>query len=574
MAASNSDIARIFDEVADLLEIEGANPFRVRAYRNAAQTVASLGEAVAGMVAAGRDLTEIPGVGQDLAGKMVAIVETGKLPLLAELAGRTPRTLEGLLAVPGLGPKRVAALHKALGITDLEGLRQAAAAGKLQTLPGFGAKAEANILAALDRKSKSGDTGRFTLAQAEPQAEALCAHLARSAGVERVVVAGSYRRRRETVGDLDLLVTGAADSPVLQDFTRFPDVRQVTAKGPTRAAVILRTGLQVDARLVPRESCGAALHYFTGSKAHNLAVRNLGIAKGFKVNEYGVFRGEDRIAGRTEEEIYACMGLGYVEPELRENRGEIEAARAGTLPALVRVADIRGDLHAHTNYTDGRDSPREMGLAARARGYEYLAITDHSRRLAVARGLTEERLLAQLDDIDAANDGLDGVTLLKGIECDILEDGSLDLPDAVLARLDIRVCSIHSHFGLSRDRQTERLLRAMDNPLVNILAHPTGRLIGKREPYDVDLDRVMEGARERGCFLEINAQPDRLDLDDVRARRAKELGLRLAISTDAHAAGQLGLLRFGVDQARRGWLEASDVVNTLGLAALRRLLRR
>ncbi len=574
MAVLNADIERIFAEVADLLEIEGANPFRVRAYRNAGQAVGALGENVADMVAAGRDLAALPGVGRDLADKMETIVRTGTLPLLEELAARTPRGLEALLQVSGLGPRRVSALHKALGIVDVEGLRQAAAAGRLRGLPGFGAKTEANILEAIARLPQGGDQVRFGLAKAEPLAEALRSFLQRIPEVLRVVVAGSYRRRQETVGDLDILVTCRESGAVMDAFASYAEVRKVLAKGPTRSTVLLRSGLQVDARVVPEESYGAALHYFTGSKAHNLAVRNLGIEQGYKVNEYGVFRGDERIAGRTEEEIYALFGLGYIEPELRENRGEIEAARAGTLPRLVRAEDLRGDLHAHSDFTDGRDTLRDMALAARARGYEYLAITDHSQRLAMVRGLDADRLLAQMEAIDAVNDSLGGVTLLKGIEADILEDGSLDLPDAVLARLDIRVCSVHSHFRLSREAQTERLLRAMDNPYLNVLGHPTGRLLGKREPYAVDMDRVLEGARQRGCFVEINAQPDRLDLNDLHARRAKDLGVRVAISTDAHAAGQLALVRHGVDQARRGWLEPGDVLNTLPLADLRRLLKR
>ncbi len=571
MPIHNPDIERILNEVADLLEIEGANPFRVRAYRNAAHAVSSLSESVADMVAAGRDLTELPGVGKDLAGKIEAIATTGSLPLLEEILARTPRSLEKLLAIPGLGPKRVAVLHKELGIADADGLRQAAEAGNLRTLAGFSAKIEANILKSLSRVTGA---GRVKLAQAEPQAEALRAFLEKSKGVETVVIAGSYRRRQETVGDLDILVTCQKGCVVMDDFTGFADVATVVSKGSTRSSVILRSGLQVDVRVVPQASYGAALHYFTGSKAHNIAVRNIGLAKGYKVNEYGVFKDEKQVAGRSEEEIYELMGLRYIEPELREDRGELEAARQGKLPRLVTLADIRGDLHTHTNFSDGRDAPLALAEAAKKRGYEYLAITDHSRRLTIAKGLDEDRLLAAIDAIDAVNDRLKGLTLLRGIEVDILEDGTLDLPDRVLARLDIRVCSVHSAFRLSREKQTERILRAMDNPLFNILAHPSGRLIGQREPYDVDMDRILEGAQERGCVLEINAQPERLDLNDVHVRRAKELGVRLAISTDAHWSRQLDFIRFGLDQARRGWLEAPDVINTLPLAELRKLLQR
>ncbi|HXH27503.1 MAG TPA: DNA polymerase/3'-5' exonuclease PolX, partial [Candidatus Polarisedimenticolia bacterium] len=393
-------------------------------------------------------------------------------------------------------------------------------------------------------------------------------------GVGEVVIAGSFRRRKETVGDLDLLVTCRAGSPVMDRFLAHDDVREVLSRGDTRSSVRLRAGLQVDLRVVPKASYGAALHYFTGSKDHNIAVRQRGVLRGLKINEYGVFRGARRVAGRTEEDVYRAVGLPYIDPALREGRGEIEAAEAGRLPRPIPLEAIRGDLHSHTTETDGRFSLEEMVRAARERGYEYLAITDHTRHLTVARGMDPQRLARQMEAIDRLNAGLQGFRVLKSAEIDILEDGSLDLPDDILRRLDLRVCSVHYKFDLPRERQTGRILRAMDNRYFNILAHPTGRLLGQRPPYDVDLERIMDAALERGCFLEVNAQPERLDLDDVHCRMAKERGLKVAVSTDAHSLRHLDSIRLGLDQARRGWLEPDDILNTRPWEELRPLLAR
>ncbi len=404
--------------------------------------------------------------------------------------------------------------------------------------------------------------------------ESLTAFLKETPGIGQVVVAGSFRRRLQTVGDLDILVTCAESREVMERFTGYDQVRQVIARGETKSTVRQRSGLQVDLRVVPEESYGAALHYFTGSKAHNIAVRLLGVKKGLKINEYGVFRDEERVAGRTEEEVFAQVGLPWIAPELRENRGEIEAAQQGRLPRLIEAGDIRGELHAHTRETDGRATLEQMVEGARARGYEYLAITEHSRSLAMARGLDPERLRRQMTAIDRLNEELDGFRVLKGIEVDILEDGSLDLPDDVLAELDFTVGAVHSRFALPAAQQTEHIIRAMDRRCFNILAHPTGRLLGIREPYAIDLEKVMRAALERGCFLELNAQPDRLDLDDVYCRMAKEMGLKLALATDAHAPVEYDFVRFGIGQARRGWLEKDDVLNTRPVAELLKLLRR
>jgi len=568
----NRQIADIFGRLADLLEIEGANPFRVRAYRNAARVVGGHPRSLADLVAADADLSDLPGIGKDLAAKIATIVQTGRLPKLDEVEQRTPPALSELMRVPGLGPKRVKTLHEALAVRSVEDLRRALRSGRVRELPGFGARTEAAIAAGLEHLAQTGQ--RTLRPDAEEVAAPLLAHLRAVPGVKEIAVAGSYRRCRETVGDLDILVTCRRGTPVMAALADYDEVETVVAQGETRSTVLLDSGMQVDLRVVPQVSWGAALHYFTGSKAHNIAVRRLGVKKKLKINEYGVFRGERRVAGRTEQELYAQVGLPYIEPELREDRGEIEAARAGTLPRLVTVADIRGDLHCHTDATDGQHGLAQMARAGQERGYAYLAITDHSKRVAMAHGLDRRRLAEQIDAIDRLNERLDGLVLLKGSEVDILEDGTLDLPDAILRRLDLVVCSVHYQFGLPRGKQTARMLKAMDNPLCSILGHPTGRLLNERVAYDLDLEAVLEGAKERGCAVELNAQPARLDLDDIACRQAKEIGVRVAISTDAHSTGNLGYMRYGVDQARRGWLEPGDILNTRPLAELRSLLKR
>ena len=571
MPVHNADIAEIFDEIADLLEIEGANPFRVRAYRNASRTVLGLGRDARSMVEKGEDLTELPGIGKDLAAKIKEIVETGQCRALVKLHRELPQTLLELLKIPGLGPKKVHAVYHKIHIQSLAQLLRAAQEHRLRILPGFGEKTEAQILAAIETHQQGKQP--FLRAMVAEYAGSLLDYLQKVRGVVRVAAAGSYRRGKETVGDLDILVTAAGDSPVIERFTVYDEVREVVSKGTTRASVVLRCGLQVDLRVVEDVCYGAALHYFTGSKAHNIVIRRLGQQRGLKINEYGVFRGEKRLAGDTEASVYKAVHLPYIPPELREDRGEIEAARAGKLPDLLELSDLKGDLHIHTDLTDGRDSLEKMAEAARRFGLRYMAATEHSRRLAMARGLDEKRLLQRNDEIDRLNESLQGFTVLKGIEVDILEDGSLDLPDKVLATLDLVVAAVHSNFSLSREKQTKRILKAMDHPHFSILAHPSGRLMPNRKPYEVDMEKIIGKAKERGCFLELNAQPDRLDLLDVYCQAAKAEGVLISINSDAHSIGGFAALRFGINQARRGWLEKKDVLNTRSLKELRRLLR-
>ena len=473
-----------------------------------------------------------------------------------------------MAALPGLGPKRVKLLYDKLKVRTLDDLRKAIKTGRLRELRGFGPVIEKKLLGALEKPQAQ---KRFKLAVAEAEAEALVNFLR---GSGRVVVAGSYRRRRDTVGDLDVLVTAKDGAAVGDRLVKYENVAEVAAHGPTRTTVMLRSALQVDVRAVPEESYGAALLYFTGSKAHNIALRGLANQHGWKLNEYGLFSGKRRIAGATEEEVYEKLGLAYIAPELREDRGEIAASLAGKLPKLVKLSDIRGDLHVHSDWTDGTVAIAGMAGAAQARGYEYIALTDHSRRVAMTHGLDPAHLARQIHEIDRLNEKLKNFTILRGIEVDILKDGSLDLPDSSLAKLDIVVAAVHSHFDLPRKAQTDRVVRALQNRHVSILAHPTGRLIGEREPYDIDMDVVIAAARKAGCYLEINAEPDRLDLDDLHAYAAKLAGVKLAVSTDAHSVEAFQCMRFGIDQARRAWLTANDVLNTRPLAELRKLLKR
>jgi DNA polymerase (family 10) len=573
MPIHNAYVAEIFNKVADLLDIEGANPFRIRAYRNAARTVGDLPQSVADLVERGEKLSELPGLGKDLAGKIEEIVRTGTLEQLEELERRLPKGLVQLMRIEGLGPRRIKALYQELGVTDFEGLKKAALENRIKDLKGFGDKTQQQIMKQLGRLTGAAGK-RLKLASAEQIAGSYVDHLKKDKGIERIDVAGSFRRHKETVGDLDLLAIVKQDSKAMDRFVEYEDVNRVISKGRTRSTVVLRSGLQVDLRVLPEVSYGAALHYFTGSKAHNIAVRKLGVKRGLKINEYGVFKGEERIAGKTEEEVYRRVDLPYIEPELREDLGEIEAARKGSLPHLLDLGDIRGDLHCHTRETDGRHTLEQMAGAAKEQGYEYLAVSEHSKRVSMAKGLDDKRLAEHIKRIDRLNGKLAGFRLLKSIEVDILEDGSLDLPDEILAELDLTVCSIHYNRNLSRPKQTERILRAMDNPSFNILAHPTGRLINERDPYDVDIEKILEGARERGCFLEVNAHPDRLDLTDRHSKMAKDLGVKLAVSTDAHSMTDLAFMRFGVYQARRGWLEKDDVINTRKWRDLKKLLKR
>lgn len=578
MNVRNADIAAVFDEIADLLELNQANTFRVRAYRNAARTIDEWPEEMAGWVKVGRDFEELPGVGADLAGKISEILRHGSCAQLRRLRGGFPRGITNLLQVPGLGPRRVHALYHELGVHSPEQLLAAAREHRIRNLHGFGEASERRIadsVAGYLRRSS-----RWPIAHVEAEAEALLDWLRAAPGVSDAVIAGSYRRRRDTVGDIDILLatTRRRDGQVLGvRLARYERTSRVLARGTTRSSIVLESGLQVDLRVVPLDSFGAALVYFTGSKPHNIALRRLARGRGLKINEYGVYTTSKggvgtRTAGTTENSVYASIGLPWIAPELREDHGEIEAAQAGRLPVLIERADLRGDLHAHTNASDGRESLEQMVRAARAVGLEYLAITDHSRSLAVANGLDADRLIAHCNAIDRFNAKLPGFALLKGIEVEIMKNGRLDLPDNVLAYLDLVVGAVHSAFDLPREKQTTRILKAMDRPNFSILAHPNARLLGRRGPCDVDIDRVIRHASERGCFLELNAQPDRLDLFDLQCRQAKEAGVLVAISSDAHCGADFHWLRLGIDQARRGWLERGNVLNTLPLAKLRRRL--
>ena len=568
MPVQNAEVAAMFDQAAELLEIKGENQFRVRAYRRAARVVEGLPQSIQSLLAAGRDLSELPGIGKDLAGKIAEIVETGHFKLLDSLKKKLPGELGEIAALPGLGPKRVKLLHDKLKVSRVDDLRKILKSGRLHGIRGFGPIIERKLAAALEKPAAE---KRFRLSVAEAEAEALVSFLR---GSGRVIVAGSYRRRRDTVGDLDVVVTAADGAEVGDKLVSYENVAEVLAHGPTRTTVVLRSGIQVDVRAVPEESYGAALLYFTGSKAHNIALRAIAVHRGWKLNEYGLFSGRRRLAGATEEEIYEKLGLAFIPPEMREDRGEVALAKTRTLPALVTRADIRGDLHVHSNWTDGTAPIEAMAKAAQAQGYAYIALTDHSRRVAMAHGLDPTRLAQQGREIDRLNERLHGLTILKGVELDILKDGTLDLPDSALAKLDIVVAAIHSFFDLSREAQTERVIRAMKNPYVSIIAHPTGRLLGEREPYDIDMERVTAAARDLGCHLEVNAQPERLDLNDMYIHAAKQAGVKFAISTDAHSVDSFEYMRLGIDQARRGWLTADDVINTRPVSALRKMLRR
>ena len=561
----------MFEEAAELLDIKGDNPFRSRAYRRAARVLAQWPENVGTLLKQGKNLDDLPSIGEDLAGKIAAIVATGKFALLEQLKRELPGELPKIAALPGLGPKRVKRLHDELGVKTLEDLRRAINAGRVKKLRGFGPKFEEKISAAL---AKPSSPTRFKIPFAEAEAQALVAFLRTGIDHGCVEIAGSLRRRRDTIGDVDIIACAEDGAALGAHMVGYDSVVEVLAQGPTRTSVVLRSKLQIDLRVVPEESYGAALLYFTGSKAHNIALRSLANEHAWKLNEYGLFSGTRHIAGTSEEEIYKKLGLAFVPPELREDRGEIALAATNSLPDIITLGDLRGDLHIHSDWSDGTASIAEMAAAARARGYRYMALTDHSQRVTIAHGLDGPRLARQMAAIDKLNDETPDFTILKGMEVDILADGSLDLSERLLSRLDIVVAAVHSKFDLPRAQQTERVIKAMDNRHVSIIAHPTGRLIGEREPYALDLEKLLAAARERGCALELNAHPDRLDLNDIDAHAAKEAGVMTAISTDAHTIAGLDNIRFGIDQARRGWLTAHDVLNTRPLSELKKLLKR
>jgi DNA polymerase (family 10) len=570
----NKSIADLLTEIADILDIQGENPFRVRSYRNAARTIADMGQSVRAMVRAGEDLEQIPGIGKSLQEKIEEIVSTGKCGFLEELRAKVPPALTELLKLEGLGPKKVKLLYDELGVDSVDRLEKSAQAGKLRDLPGMGLKTEEKVLKSIEQYRAG--MGRFKLSVGFTYAQALLEYLKGVPGLKRLDPAGSFRRHRETIGDLDLLAICGRGCKVMDRFTTYGDVAEVISEGETKSSVRLKCGLQVDVRVLDEESYGAALHYFTGSKAHNVAIRERAKDLGLKVSEYGVFRAKDekRLSGANEEDVFKAVGLPFIPPELREDRGEIQAAEKGKLPKLIELGAIRGDLQMHTSATDGKNTIAEMAQKAKEMGYAYIAITDHSKAVRVAGGLDEKRLAKHLQEVEKAGGKIPGIRILKGVEVDILADGSLDLKDDILKECDVVLASVHSRFNMEEGEMTRRIIKAIGNPHVSILAHPTGRLILEREAYKVNLKEVFQAAIDHGVVLEINAYPDRLDLRDVDARMAKEMGARLVISTDAHSTGQLELMKFGVFTARRGWVEARDVINTLPLPPLLKILRK
>ena len=567
----NSEIAETFEQVADLLEIQGQSHSRARAYRDAAHVLRGLARPVRQMLEQGADLAALPGIGAELAEKIAEVARGGPLALLDELAREIAPGVTELLVLRGLGPRRVRQLHDELQVRSLEDLERALREGRLDLLAGFGPALRHNLLGAIEQQQQG---ARTPWALAEPHANALLDYLRASPAILRAELAGSFRRRKESVGDLDLLVAARRPAQALEHFVAFPAAGSVLARGSTRAALLLHSGLQVDLRVVDEAEFGAAFVYLTGSKAHNIALRLHAQERGLWLNEYGVFRGKTRIAAESEEQVYAALGLPFVEPELREDRGELAAARENRLPELVALGELRGDLHVHSSASDGSDSVEDLARAALQRGHAYLAIADHTASARFGRGLETVELEAHLERIERARAQVPGLQILKAAEVDILGDGALDLPEALLDSLDLVVAAVHSGLDLSRERQTQRVLAALRSGRVHVLAHPGGRLIGSRAGLELDFGRVIAAAREHGCALELNSQPLRLDLDEHYCRAAREAGVLVAISSDAHSVGELDFLHLGVGQARRGWLAREHVLNTLSWPSLARWLKR
>jgi len=569
----NQGIAAVFYEVADILDLQGV-AFKPNAYRRAARSIESLEVDISQLAAEGK-LEEIPGVGKSVAKKIEEILRTGELQFLKKLRAQIPEGLLGLLSVPDVGPKTAMALYKELGIANLDQLKQAALDHRVRTLKGFGEKTEERIVQGLRTLESKG--GRILLGDALPVATAYIEYLKLSGSLDLASVAGSLRRGKETVGDIDILVGDDEPSSVMEAFVSYPDVKEILMKGPTKSSIVLKNNLQVDIRAVETASFGAALQYFTGSKEHNVAMRKIGLDMGLKLNEYGVFErdSEKRVAGETEEEVYKALGLPFIPPEIRENDGEIEAARKGTLPRLLEPRHVRGDVHVHTNWTDGANSIKDIVSTAVSMGYEYVAITDHSQSLKITNGLTPDRLRKQVDAVRKVEEEFRGkIKVLAGNEVDIRADGSLDYASSVLKDLDIVIASVHSRFKMEREEMTRRVVKAIESGFVDILGHPTGRIIGQRLPYELDMAGVLEAAKDAGVSMELNSFPERLDLSDAHCRLAKDSKVKVAIGTDAHSKEQMGFIKFGIITARRGWLGDSDVVNTLSAKDLMSMLRR
>lgn len=582
----NLDIARILREMADLLEIQGANPFRIRAYRNAVATVEAQSRPLKSMLDEGKDLMALPGIGKNVAAHINELFETGRITRLDELAEEFPRSLVEITRLDGVGHKKVRKLFDELDVRTVDDLEAEVLSGRVEQMDGFGKKSAEKILRAIEDHRKH--VGRFRIHEAEELLAGVLAHMEKAAGVDRLEVAGSLRRRKDTIGDVDILAQCDGDgAAVIRHFAEYSGAARVGVAGDTKGDIVLHSGLAVDLRVIPARSFGAALQYFSGSKEHNVNLRTRAVRQGLRMNEWGVFRipeGVDaeelgkedgeRLAGDTEEGMYQALGMAWVPPVLRENRGEVEAAAADELPALVSLPDIKGDLQMHSTWSDGKASVEDMAHACRDLGYEYFALTDHSPVMAMVQGLTPERARQQWVEIEEVQERVPEILIFRGAEVDILKDGSLDLPDDILEGLDVVVVSVHSFMDLDKKTMTDRVLRALQHPSVDILAHPTGRLINKREPFELDVEAVLEAAAELGVAVELNANPNRLDLNDVHVHRAKELGVKVVISTDAHSPAGLSNMRFGVDQARRGWLEPADVLNALSRAELSAWLGR
>lgn len=560
---TNQEIARILIHISEILDIQGDNPFKIRAYIKASQTTENLTYQLSSLQ--DKDKTgQLPGIGEGIAKKIKELMETGKLKYYEDLKKSEYAPLTEFLKIPGMGPKHAGLVYDKLGINTENGLKKAAEEGKLRVLHGLGEKVEQNILQGIRQVQKYKE--RFPLAFIYPRAQIILEEIKKLKEIEQITLAGSLRRMRETIADVDILASSDHAEKVMEAFVSLPQTDKVAAKGNTKSSIVTKDGFQVDLRVVRPESFGAASHYFTGSKAHNIRIRSLGADKRLRINEYGVFNKEKRIAGKTEEEIFESVNLPYIPPEQREDQGEIEAAQNGKLPSLIELQDIKGDLHIHTSWTDGNNTIEEMAQAAQNRGYRYIAICDHSPAVGITNGLTQERILKQIEEIERLNRELKDFKILSGIEVDIRSNSQLDLADEILKELDLVVAAVHTRFSQPKGEMTDRIMKAIENPNVDIIAHPTGRLIGKREPYQVDMDKIMDACKANAKVLELNAYPERLDLSGINCRKAKEKGVKIAISTDAHTDVHLRWMKFGVATARRGWIEPHDVVNTLTLS--------
>ena len=568
---TNQELADIFEHIANILDIQGENPFKIRAYKRAVQILENLTVQLSTPEDLD-DLGKLPGIGDAISKKIKELLETGKLKYYEELKKSEYAPLVEFLKIPGIGPKHAKLIYDNLKIKTVTQLEKAAKKGKLKGLIGLGEKTEENILKGVTQVRKYKE--RFPLAFIFPRAKAMLEELKKNSSVKKITLAGSLRRMKDTIADVDILVATNKPKSVADTFTNLPQVDSVLAKGETKSSVVTKDGFQSDLRTVKPEEFGAAQHYFTGSKAHNIRIRSLGVKKKLKVNEYGVFKGKKRIAGKTEEEVFKSVGLPFIPPEIREDWGEIESGLKRKLPNLLELEDLKGDLHVHSDWTDGRNTIQEMAESAKKMGYKYIAICDHSPAVGITNGLNAERLSQQIKQINRLNKKYRNFKILSGIEVDIKADAKLDLPDDVLKELDLVVAAVHTSFNQPQAEMTKRLIKAVENPNVNIIAHPTGRLIGKREPYEVDMDRLMDACLKNNKVLELNAYPERLDLNDVHCRKAKEKGVKIAISTDAHSVKHLDWMMYGVATARRGWLEPEDVINTQGLQKLLQLFKR